>query len=115
MPGVAQLLRADQLSADSRDRTVRAAALSHVDGRGGDLLVVPKEYWSLLGRATNIANHGTPYEYDTHVPMIFMGGGIRAGRSGAAVTPADIAPTLASLAGMTMPRAEGRILREARR
>ena len=47
--------------------------------------------------------------------MIFLGGGIRAERSGAAVTPADIAPTLAGLAGVTMPRAEGRVLREVRR
>ena len=115
MPGVAQLLRADQISEASRDRAVRAAALSYVPDRAGDLLIVVKEYWSLLGRATNIANHGTMYGYDTQVPMIFFGGGIKPGHSGAGVTPADIAPTLAGFAGVTMTKADGRALREVRR
>ena len=115
MPGVAQLLRADQLSETSRDPVIRAAALSYPPGRGGELIVVPREYWTVLGRAINSAMHGTPYPYDTHVPAIFLGGAFKAGRSRTAVTPADIAPTLAQAVGVTMPKAEGRPLREARR
>ena len=42
-----------------------------------------------------------------------MGHGIKPGRYDQAVTPADIAPTLAALAGITLPQAEGRALRAA--
>jgi predicted AlkP superfamily pyrophosphatase or phosphodiesterase len=40
--------------------------------------------------------HGSPYWYDRHVPMIFMGPGIRAGRIGDRASTVDFAPTLAS-------------------
>jgi predicted AlkP superfamily pyrophosphatase or phosphodiesterase len=115
IPGVTHVLRTDQLSETSRDPIVRAAARTHVPGRGGDLLVVAREGWSLGGRAVYAANHGSPYRYDTHVPVIFLGGGIRAVKTSAAATPADIAPTLAELAGVKMPKADGRALRDVRR
>ena len=44
-----------------------------------------------------------------------LGNGVRPGRFTQAATPADIAPTLAYLAGTMLPRAEGRVLREALR
>jgi predicted AlkP superfamily pyrophosphatase or phosphodiesterase len=113
IPGVARVLRTDQLSETSRDPMVRSAALSYMSSRSGDLMVVPKEYWFMGGRAVAAATtHGSPYEYDTHVPVIFLGGAIKAGRSKANVTPADIAPTLGSLAGVRIPQAEGHALLE---
>jgi arylsulfatase A-like enzyme len=42
-----------------------------------------------------------------------MGAGIKTGQYTQAVTPADIAPTLAALSGVSMPKVEGRVLREA--
>ena len=48
----------------------------------------------------NIAFHGTPYDYDTHVPLIFYGAGVRAGRHPGFVRTVDLAPTLAALAGI---------------
>jgi predicted AlkP superfamily pyrophosphatase or phosphodiesterase len=108
IPGVLRVLRTDQLSDSSRDPMVRSAALSYFKGRSGDLMVVPKEYWFMSPRAVIGTTHGSPYEYDTHVPVIFLGGAIKAGRSKASITPADIAPTLADLAGVKLPMAEGR-------
>jgi hypothetical protein len=110
IPGVLRVLRTDQLSENSRDPMVRSAWLSYMPSRSGDLMVVPKEYWFMSPRAIFGTTHGSPYEYDTHVPAIFLGGGIKAGRSKASVTPADISPTLADLAGIKMPMAEGRAL-----
>jgi arylsulfatase A-like enzyme len=116
LPGVARVLRADQLSDTSRDPIVRMAALSYSSGRSGDLLIVPEEYWFLSGRAVAAATtHGTHHEYDTHVPVILFGGAIKSGRSSARVTPADIAPTLGHLAGVRLPNAEGRVLLEGER
>ena len=42
-----------------------------------------------------------------------MGWGIKPGRYLTTATPADIAPTFAYLTGITLPRAEGRVLGEA--
>jgi len=49
------------------------------------------------------ANHGSPYEYDRRVPIVFMGPGIPAGSSAARARTVDLAPTLASLAGVSPP------------
>jgi predicted AlkP superfamily pyrophosphatase or phosphodiesterase len=110
IPGVLRVLRTDQLSENSRDPMVRSAALSYMADRNGDLMVIPKEYWFMSPRAVIGTTHGSPYEYDTHVPVMFLGGGIKGGRSKASVTPADIAPTLADLAGVKLPMAEGKAL-----
>jgi predicted AlkP superfamily pyrophosphatase or phosphodiesterase len=111
IPGVARVLRTDQLSETSTDPVIRMAASSYMSGRSGDLMVVPEEYWFLGGRNVAAATtHGTHHEYDTHVPMILLGGAIRGARSSENVTPADIAPTLGSLAGVRLPQAEGHAL-----
>jgi predicted AlkP superfamily pyrophosphatase or phosphodiesterase len=113
-PGVLRVLSAAELSVASSDPFVRAAALSHVPGRSGDLFIVPQPGWIAAGRnATNATTHGTSHEYDRRVPLILMGGPVRAGRFTRNASPADIAPTFASLVGVTLPKAEGRVLREA--
>jgi predicted AlkP superfamily pyrophosphatase or phosphodiesterase len=55
--------------------------------------------------------HGTPYWYDRHVPLIFMGPGVRPGRDGARAATVDFAPTLARLLGLVPPAdVDGRVL-----
>lgn len=116
IPGVDRVLRKDMLSEQSSDPIVRAAALSNFEGRSGDLIVVAKPHWPLGGRAVGEAgSHGAPYDYDQRVPVILFGAGVKAGRYDAAATPADIAPTLARVAGVKMPKAEGRVLTEGLR
>jgi predicted AlkP superfamily pyrophosphatase or phosphodiesterase len=116
LPGVARILSADQLSDQSPDADVRGAAAGHHPGHGGDLIVVPEPYWYLHSRSpTSATTHGSLHDYDTHVPLVLFGGGIPGGAVSAVVSPADIAPTLAHLAGIRMPQAEGRVLREATR
>jgi predicted AlkP superfamily pyrophosphatase or phosphodiesterase len=78
--------------------------------RSGDFAVVLKPYWMLQADGTT---HGTGYGYDTHVPLLLMGSGIAKGEYLAPASPTDIAPTLAFLAGITLPRAQGRALTEA--
>jgi phosphoglycerol transferase MdoB-like AlkP superfamily enzyme len=53
------------------------------------------------------------YGYDQHVPIILYGSGITPGEYTRPVTPADIAPTLAYLCGVTLAHAEGDVLTEA--
>jgi len=47
--------------------------------------------------------HGNPYYYDRFVPLIFVGTGVEPGFSRDPVRSVDIAPTLASLAGVATP------------
>ncbi len=60
------------------------------------------------------ASHGRPYEFDAHVPLLFMGPGVRRGVYAAEASPADIAPTLSALTGAGFtPGRQGRVLVEA--
>ena len=111
-PGVAQVYRSDELEtrAEAGDTVANAARLSYFEGRSGDLIIVPKPYWVPGGSA---ATHGSPYDYDTKVPVVFFGAGIKPGTHMTAASPVDVAPTLATLAGFSMPETDGRILTEA--
>ncbi len=77
-------------------------------GRAADLFIVQKPYWLASQSGTS---HGTPFSYDTHVPVIFFGSGIRAGLYHENIRTADIAPTLAALLGVNTPSGSvGRVL-----
>jgi hypothetical protein len=57
------------------------------------------------------AIHGSPYDYDRRVPLVFMGYGVRAGSNAKPVRTVDVAPTLARLAGIkAAPALDGRPL-----
>ena len=57
----------------------------------------------ILGNERTGTTHGSPYWYDRHVPIIFMGPGIRAGRVGDRVSTVDFAPTLAAYSRVRYP------------
>jgi hypothetical protein len=120
VPGVAHVYRAEEL--DDRPATQNPIRDAEAEGfyksRSGDLLIVPKPYWiwdySAPGKPSRGGtSHGTPYYYDQRVPIILMGWGVRAGEYFESATPADIAPTLATLCGITLSTRDGRTLSEA--
>jgi arylsulfatase A-like enzyme len=77
--------------------------------RSGDLYIVQEPYDLFDATGTS---HGTPYDYDTHVPVIFLGPGIKPGIYSKAVAPNDIAPTLAQILGVQEPSGSmGQVLR----
>jgi arylsulfatase A-like enzyme len=51
--------------------------------------------------------HGSAYNFDTHVPLLFMGWKIAQGSTSEATTITDIVPTICSLMGLQMPSATG--------
>jgi predicted AlkP superfamily pyrophosphatase or phosphodiesterase len=78
--------------------------------RSGDLLIIPDAYYLFEAHGTS---HGTPFNYDTHVPLIFMGAGIHAGTYSGRVAMNDIAPTLAAMLEIEEPSGSvGRALTE---
>ena len=80
--------------------------------RSGDLFLIPEAYW-FFAEDPHGTSHGTPFNYDTHVPIIFMGSGVKPGRYHRAVAVNDIAPTLAALLEVEEPSGSvGRVLEE---
>jgi len=91
----------DSLAAGSRR--------SFFPGRSQDVVFVLKPYF--IDRPKSGTNHGSPYTYDTHVPQLWFGAGVPAGRRSERVGVDDIAPTLAALLGVPAPpEARGRRL-----
>jgi predicted AlkP superfamily pyrophosphatase or phosphodiesterase len=81
--------------------------------RSGDIYVIQDPYWFMFSKGPVAAMHGSPWRYDTHVPIIMAGPGIRSQKVHRTVHPVDVAPTLAMLLGMTPPSsAQGIPLKE---
>jgi arylsulfatase A-like enzyme len=78
--------------------------------RSGDVFVLQEPYYLFDAAGTT---HGTPYDYDNHVPVIFLGPGIKAGRYSNRIAVNDIAPTLAAILDVEQPSGStGRVLSE---
>jgi arylsulfatase A-like enzyme len=72
--------------------------------RSGDVVIVQKQFWYLYKDAECCAAmHGSPYSYDTFVPIVFYGPGIDAAAVARDVEPASVAPTLAALLRIKAP------------
>lgn len=81
--------------------------------RSGDIYIVQDPYWFNFDKGPVAAMHGSPWNYDTHVPIIISGGQIDPKTVYRTVQPADVAPTLSALIGMSPPAsAQGTILTE---
>ncbi len=77
----------------------------------GDVLLIPNP--STIIYPEKGSTHGSGYSYDTHVPVIFYGHGIRAGNSKDHYEIIDIAPTISNLLKIEFPNGfKGRIIKE---
>ena len=72
-------------------------------GRSGDVAAVVKPYHLLAWPFQTGTHHGTPHAYDTHVPLLVYGPGVRRGVRREAVTPLAAAAILARLLGIKPP------------
>lgn len=84
--------------------------------RSGNVVVLAEPFFLIAENDEEKlgTDHGSPYHYDTHVPVILFGYGIKAGEYLTAASPIDIAPTLAVLLNIEAPNCStGRILTEA--
>jgi predicted AlkP superfamily pyrophosphatase or phosphodiesterase len=116
IPGVSRYFTRTQLvmgAVSPSDAVARRVLHGYNPRRSGDVVVIP-EAFKYLADYVSVATHGAPYTYDTHVPLVIMGGGVVAGRYLNPSTPADIAPTLARILNVQAPsNAVGRVLSEA--
>ncbi|PKP43731.1 MAG: alkaline phosphatase [Bacteroidetes bacterium HGW-Bacteroidetes-13] len=69
--------------------------------RSGNVLYTLKS--GVIDYTKTGSTHGSGYDYDTHVPLLFYGWGIRQGKTVQKTNITDIAPTIAALLGIEMP------------
>ncbi|WP_339923025.1 alkaline phosphatase PafA [uncultured Cyclobacterium sp.] len=67
----------------------------------GDVMVIMEPAW--LANASKGTTHGTGYTYDTNVPIVFYGWGVKPGSSSRYATVTDIAPTLSMMLKTRLP------------
>ncbi|KYG83274.1 alkaline phosphatase PafA [Roseivirga echinicomitans] len=67
----------------------------------GDVLIVMDPGWQTGG--SKGTSHGNPWTYDTHVPILFFGWGVKQGSSVREIHITDIAPTISMLLNMRLP------------
>ncbi|HSW51361.1 MAG TPA: alkaline phosphatase family protein [Bryobacteraceae bacterium] len=112
VPRVARVYTATQLSEGRlvQDPVGLRVAHSFYRGRSADVIVILEPYW-IYGAKD--ASHGSAYGYDSHLPLIFMGAGIKPGYYHQNVAINDIAPTLAAILEVETPSGStGRVLHE---
>jgi predicted AlkP superfamily pyrophosphatase or phosphodiesterase len=106
-----RLLRGDV----SDDAVSRAISNNHDPRRSGDVYIVfePHRFINDLDGLTVAASHGSPWSYDSHVPIIFAGSGLKPNRVYRRVSSTDVATTLAAWIGAKAPSgATGQVLEE---
>lgn len=76
-------------------------ANSYFPGRSADFLFRFSEY--LMTSRSSLTTHGTSYDYDRQVPVVFHGPGTKPARPQVRFATVDIAPTLATLLDLDIP------------
>ena len=95
-----------------RAQILERFARAYFPGRTGQLMIVPREGDILTRTDPNVTYmHGSPWPYDSEIPMMFAGPGVVPGVYAVPATQQDVAATLAGVLGVTMPpTATGRAL-----
>ena len=113
VPHVARVYTRDQLLRGevANDRIGSRVLRGFNAQRSGDLEIILEPFWMRQATGTT---HGSPYNYDAHIPLILMGRHIRPGQYFDHVALNDLAPTIATLVGTAIPSgSSGRVLSEA--
>lgn len=112
VPGIARVETRAELAKRDTTKDFIARRWAHMvpsDIEDAALMVTGDPY--IVFTNGSYDTHGTPYDHDAHVPMIFYGPGFRSGRYGEFARVVDMAPTLAYVAAANpTERLDGHIL-----
>jgi predicted AlkP superfamily pyrophosphatase or phosphodiesterase len=98
LPGVARVDRfQDLLRGDTINNAITRRWVHQFPATSNVELVITLTPFSIFGEGS-VATHGSPYDYDTHVPLIFTGPWFAPGRYAEFARTVDLAPTLAEVA-----------------
>jgi len=82
---------------------VRQVQRNFHPSRSGDIYITQQPYWFMFESGPIVSMHGSPWKYDTHVPVIFAGAEIDGETVHRLVHPVDVVPPIANFLGMTPP------------
>lgn len=102
----AQLIAAPEPDGPPEDWSLLAKAKASFDAeRSGDLIVLPKPRITPIADASHgyVASHGSPWDYDQRVPLLFWRKGLPHYEQPQGVETVDIMPTLAAQIGLKLP------------
>lgn len=100
--GVGSAFRLKQLQQENVPQRLKEMLTNgYYKKRSGDIQVVLEPAWIDGGKTGT--THGLWYPYDAHIPMLWMGWGIKQGASNRTMYMTDIAPTLAALLHIQEP------------
>jgi predicted AlkP superfamily pyrophosphatase or phosphodiesterase len=107
----AAFTRTQFLTGQLRDTPLaRKAANSYNPTRSGDVFLIAQPFAVITNNMTG-TSHGTPWNYDAQVPLVFWGHAFNPGTYASSAQPIDLASTLAAALGVTQPSAaQGRPL-----
>ncbi len=112
-PFLGAFIRSELEAGSLSDRPGQLYLRAFYSSRSGDIVFPLRPYFIISGDSTG-TNHGQPYDYDSHVPLLIAGKNIVQGTFPEEVSPVDIAPTIASILHAEFPPSrEGRVLSEA--
>ena len=115
--GVAYAVSSNDLRSNALpvNEMTRSVSKNFHPKRSGDIYLVfePNVFINDFDGLVVASTHGSPWRYDSYVPVFFAGNGIKAQRVDRPVTPYDIAPTLSAYLGVKPPSgAIGQLLTE---
>jgi predicted AlkP superfamily pyrophosphatase or phosphodiesterase len=113
LPGISRVDRIqDLLRGDTINDPVARRWVHQLPAQTDAELVITLTPSSIFG--AGVATHGSPYDYDTHIPLIFYGPWFKPGKYSEFVRTVDLAPTLAEITGVKpAERIDGVVLRRA--
>ncbi len=109
----AQILAAPEPGGPPENWTLAQKARASFDTeRSGDLLVFLKPRVTAIPDSLHgsVATHGSPWEYDRRVPILFWRKGMAGFEHPGSIETVDIAPTLAAQIGLPLPKLDGKCL-----
>jgi hypothetical protein len=86
------------------DEVATRVKRSFYPARAGDVYVLLQPYCIPSKKLDKTTTHGTPYDYDTHVPLLVYGPGIRGGAREEPTTPQAIASIFAKWLNVRRPK-----------
>ena len=101
--GIARVLTKDEIfSSHSGDTVLARLKNSFHPVKSPDLWILQEKYW--VTKYPRGTGHGTPYDYDTHVPLLFSKAGQKQTTVSRKIMMVDIAPTIAAMLGINIPK-----------